>query len=228
MRKLIIFDLDNTFYLYEDAHKAAIKKVFENQNKYSEFEKFLLDYENSKKEIQNRLILSPSKHSKLLYFKDLWSNSIDLEEIQKLENTYWNEFIKKAIISKEVLKILNDNKDEEAKYFLFTNQNTYVQLNKITSWNLNFFDLVITSEEVGYEKPHHNFFSYVNRFVKSIYEKGHKIYAVGDDYENDIEFWLKNYNAQSYLIDNSNDEFIKNGEIFNTNILNAINHIFEK
>ena len=68
----------------------------------------------------------------------------------------------------------------------------------------------------------------VNRFVKSIYEKGHKIYAVGDDYENDIEFWLKNYNAQSYLIDNSNDEFIKNGEIFNTNILNAINHIFEK
>ena len=29
-----------------------------------------------------------------------------------------------------------------------------------------------------------------------------KIYAVGDDYRNDIKFWQNKYNARSYLIDN--------------------------
>ena len=29
MKRLIIFDLDNTFYEYESTHKSALEKVFE-------------------------------------------------------------------------------------------------------------------------------------------------------------------------------------------------------
>ena len=109
-----------------------------------------------------------------------------------------------ADISDKDLKFLKDKKDKEDIFILCTNQNTNIQLLKISSWNLDMFNFVITSEEVGYEKPNRNFFQYVVKIIKDFDRNKYNFFAVGDDYENDIKFWKNNYDARSYLIDNSN------------------------
>ena len=49
-----------------------------------------------------------------------------------------------------------------------------------------------------------------------------KIYAVGDDYRNDIKFWQNKYNARSYLIDNKKLESLSS----NTSITDSTGESF--
>ena len=88
------------------------------------------------------------------------------------------------------------------------------------------FDCVITSEEVGYEKPAIEIFNYVEKFFEDIEINEYKIYAIGDSYENDIQHWKEGYNASSYLINNDLEEFISNSGLFKTNFDKAIKHLF--
>ncbi len=243
MNKVIIFDLDNTFYDYEHSHLLALRSVFTSQNYFVSYEEFIKEYEKTKHTVQARLVDNPSRHSKLIYFKDLFNEKIDLKKIHDLEIIYWNVFIKSTEIDKESIKLLINRKESKDFYFLFTNQNTNIQLKKINSWGLNFFDLVITSEEVGFEKPNKQFFDYADNYVSERVEKmDSKIYAVGDDYRNDIKFWQNKYNAKSYLIDNkklepslsttsvtdsTGESFDIGKEIIHSSFSKAIEDIFE-
>ena len=115
------------------------------------------------------------------------------------------------------MNILRNGKSENDFYALFTNQNTNIQLKKISKWNIDFFDLVITSEEVGYEKPNKKFYDYVVKIISENLSSKH-IYAIGDDYLNDIKYWQNEFNATSYLIDNSlNDKIIIDSKITTLN-----------
>ena len=53
MKKLIIFDLDNTFYNYEPTHQKALVSVFENQNFFNDESLFNHEYEKTKNIVQN-------------------------------------------------------------------------------------------------------------------------------------------------------------------------------
>ena len=225
MKKLIIFDLDNTFYNYQPTHEEALNSVFNKQNQYDKKE-FIKKYNASKKIVHKRLGNNPSKHSKLLYFKEMYQNDLNFEEILNYEYVYWESFTNFADISNEDLKFLKDKKDKEDIFLLCTNQNTNIQLLKISSWNLDMFNFVITSEEVGYEKPNDNFFHYVVNIIKNFDRNKYNFFAVGDDYENDIKFWIKNYDAKAYLVDNSNKNFIEEKEFIKTNFQMAIEDIF--
>ena len=187
-----------------------------------------LPYNASKKIVHKRLGNNPSKHSKLLYFKEMYQNFLNFEEILNYEYLYWESFINFADISDKDLKFLKDKKDKEDIFILCTNQNTNIQLLKISSWNLDMFNFVITSEEVGYEKPNRNFFQYVVKIIKDFDRNKYNFFAVGDDYENDIKFWKNNYEARSYLIDNSNKRFDEKNNIINTNFQMALEDIFRE
>jgi len=219
MRKIIIFDLDNTFYNYENSHSAALKAVFSSQKEFGDYEKFYIKYEQTKKKVQKRLPGNPSRHSKLIYFKDLFYEKIDLQKIYELESIYWDSFITSTEIDKDSVNLLSNEKGIDDLYYLFTNQNTNVQLKKINSWGLNFFDLVITSEETGFEKPNQNFFNYADSFVmESAKKENSQVFSIGDDYKNDIKFWQDKYKSRSYLIDNniSESQFISGSFIDST------------
>lgn len=202
MSNIIIFDLDNTFYEYENCHDQALVEVFKNQKIYDNFDEFMKNYESAKNLIQNRLFSSPSKHSKLLYFKQLFENKKSLQTIVELENIYWDTFIRNAEIDNKVLSLLKEIKLKNFKFILFTNQNTKIQLKKIANWNLDFFDKIITSEEVGYEKPQQEFFSYAKEVTINYHKDKGEIYAIGDDFKNDLSYWKSNFDATIYLIDN--------------------------
>ena len=226
MNKLVIFDLDNTFYNYQPTHEHALNVVFEEQNQYDEWSLFLENYNLAKNTIHNRIGNNPSKHSKLLYFKEMFEEFLTFEAILNYEKLYWENFISFADISENDRNILNNKKDKNDIFILCTNQNTNIQLKKINFWNLDMFDFVITSEEVGYEKPNIEFYKYVTKIIKKLEISDFNFFAVGDDYENDIKFWIKNYDAKAYLVDNSNKNFIEEKKFIKTNFQMAIEDIF--
>tara|TARA_B100000427_G_scaffold74450_2_gene60531 strand:+ start:1374 stop:2066 length:693 start_codon:yes stop_codon:yes gene_type:complete len=226
LNKLVIFDLDNTFYNYQPTHERALNVVFEEQNQYDEWSLFSENYNLAKNTIHNRIGNNPSKHSKLLYFKEMFEEFLTFEAILNYEKLYWENFISFADISENDRNILNNKKDKNDIFILCTNQNTNIQLKKINFWNLDMFDFVITSEEVGYEKPNIEFYKYVTKIIKKLEISDFNFFAVGDDYENDIKFWIKNYDAKAYLVDNSNKNFIEEKEFIKTNFQMAIEDIF--
>tara|TARA_B100001564_G_C20575232_1_gene640343 strand:- start:449 stop:1138 length:690 start_codon:yes stop_codon:yes gene_type:complete len=226
MKKLIIFDLDNTFYEYEDAHQKGIKNVFSSQKIYKDFDDFNSKYNLVKNKIHKLVPDNPSRHSKLIYFKNIFFDELDLSEIINLENIYWSSFISNAKLQEKAINILRKKKKQEDIFVLLTNQNLNIQLRKINEWNLNLFDFVITSEEVGYEKPNPRFFNYVKNNIINFSTDDFKIYAIGDDLDNDISFWTENFNASGYLIDNSRLEYISDENIKVSSLNHAIEDIF--
>jgi FMN phosphatase YigB (HAD superfamily) len=155
----------------------------------------------------------------------MFEGILTLSEISLLEEIYWNSFIQYADISKDVVNRLYESKQNGDIYVLCTNQNAQIQLNKISSWGLDLFDFVITSEEIGYEKPNKLFFNYVEKKLQKIDLSSFKVYALGDDLENDIKYWKENYGASSFLIDNSIESFENINGIIYTNITKAVHDI---
>jgi FMN phosphatase YigB (HAD superfamily) len=226
LNKFIIFDLDDTFYIYETTHQSALNAVFENQKFFDDFTSFEKKYILSKNRIQQRLASNPSKHSKLLYFKDMFEDKCQMQEILNFESIYWETFIKEANVSQKLNNFIREEKKEKDLFILCTNQNTNIQLEKVNKWKLDFFDFIITSEEVGYEKPENQFFKYVIETIGKLDNSKYNFYALGDSYENDIKYWENTFNANGYIIDNSISSFTEKNNLIHTNIQMAVDDIF--
>jgi HAD superfamily hydrolase (TIGR01549 family) len=227
MKKLIIFDLDNTFYDYEISHNFALMNVFDTQKVYLEYENFYKQYSLAKKQVHLDLRGSPSIHSKLIYFKLLFHPILTYEKILELEDIYWKAFIENSYIDIESMNTLKKNKGKEDIYLLFTNQNLHIQLRKLNYWGLDFFDHILTSEEVGYEKPSQEFFDKALDKFKAIEDPSYKLIAVGDSFENDINFWLTCFGAKGYLINNKATDFKIEDGLHISNFQLAIDSIFK-
>ena len=50
MKRLIIFDLDDTFYEYESTHKSA---KFSGPNSFDDYQEFYKNYENTKQHVEH-------------------------------------------------------------------------------------------------------------------------------------------------------------------------------
>ena len=55
MSRLIIFDLDNTFYDYKKSHENGLKKVFDSQKYFKGYDTFSNEYELTKNKIHEQL-----------------------------------------------------------------------------------------------------------------------------------------------------------------------------
>ena len=227
MKRLLILDLDNTFYKYDLSHKSGIEAVYDKQKIFNTYESFLHAYEDIKLSVHRDIPESPSKHSKLIYFKKLFYKDLNGSEILMLENTYWDSVIKNVELQKTTIDLLKAKKNRENAYVLFTNQNLSTQLRKINAWSLNFFDEIITSEEVGYEKPSLKFFNFVSPVIERYHDQGYDLFALGDDFNNDLNFWLENYFAKGYLIDNDSSHLVDLKGFKKGNFNDSVSEIFD-
>ena len=69
MKKIIIFDLDNTFYNYQESHDLALKSVFDHQTLFTDYELFSNEYLKARKKVKTILKNSTSKNNRSIYFK---------------------------------------------------------------------------------------------------------------------------------------------------------------
>ena len=160
MKKVILFDLDDTLYDYESTHKKAMNEVYTYLKKELNMsrKKFLDLFEQSKAEVKMELEGTASSHNRILYFQRLGEKihgTLESKFVTKLYRIYWDFFIRDMKIGLGVLKTLKELKKRGMRVVLVSDMTTYIQLRKIIKLKINnYVDFLVTSEETGSEKPH--------------------------------------------------------------------------
>lgn len=241
----IIFDLDNTLYNYDKCHIYALQQTLQLISIDTNIDIPTLEYEynNINKKIKIELGNTASSHNRFIYFKNLLENLKIINpkinpyiNIIKYNAIYWDKFNEHIILNNCILELLNLLKNNKIKIALLTDFQTQEQFIKLTKLGiLEYFNIIITSEEIGIEKPNSKgFLTILNRLQILPYQA----LMIGDNYEKDIlgalncsipAIFINNTNNTSISINNSNSQII---QFYSTKTLytwfeNIFNHINE-
>ncbi len=188
--KGILIDLDDTIYSYQKAHIIALEHCFQNFEKIHSVqrEQFFKDYRWHRDEIVRRLSPQGSCRSRLLAFQELFEEyKLPRAYVLALdfENIYWNQLIESAEPQPEVLEFLKRCKSHGLPVCVVTDMTSYQQILKIKKMGLeNLIDYLVTSEEIGAEKPDPRIFQMALRKLKL---SNHDVLMIGDHLEKDIQ-----------------------------------------
>ncbi|EMK24820.1 HAD family hydrolase [Leptospira kirschneri] len=197
----LFLDFDNTFLDSVGIYETTILQLYKNAKEYGflsvkEFSQF---YEIARKETKSELSDSPSNRLRLIYFKKMclskWG-TLDPKWILKLENDYFKYFqegikVRKKKYKKEYKEvfILLKKISKNHKLLFCTNENLRTQLIKMNLlFPKSFLYSILSSEEVGKEKPSREFFSRANGLVNN----ETTISMIGDSLKDDVEGALRN------------------------------------
>jgi len=186
----ILFDTDNTLYDYGPANALAERSVEAKvQNLLGvNTDIFRSTYQQSKQQIKSQLGRTASSHSRLLYFQrvlELLGFKAQLMTALDLEQTFWRTFLANAPLFPGVMDLLDDLRYNNIPIAIVTDLTSHIQLRKLTYFNLEeTFDAVVTSEEVGADKPDSRNFNLA--LEKLGLTTDHEIWMVGDNPETDI------------------------------------------
>lgn len=217
--KGIIIDLDDTLYNHEICHEYAINIIFEmifNFVKKINPDINILKIKDEYNDIKNNLKIeignTSSSHCRFIYFKHLFENfNIDFKYLDSLHSKYWNEFYSKIKLNEGVLDLLNFLKKINIKTCLLTDFDTIHQFKKLENLGiLEYFENIITSQEIGVDKPNSKMFQSALRKMNL---KSNEVIMIGDNYQKDILGAIKN-NIYSFWFNNENNENNKTLEIF--------------
>lgn len=184
----LLIDLDDTLIDSDGAYDYGMKSIG-----IAPDDSTYLEARKKTKEILGEG--SPSARSRLIYFKKYLELKAEYspEKHQKLIYGYevaitdhmqkqWNE-LSRVKLFKELKKMFKT-------IAIVTNETTRMQMLKLSKLDpdFQFFDLLITSEEAGVEKPHPKIFNMALSALNCTYDN---CVMVGDSFKNDIEPALK-------------------------------------
>ena len=201
--KFIVFDLDDTLYDYSYCHRISLKRVLNIISKDFNLDLHSLEnkYEKFSDDLKIQIGNTASSHSKFIYFHHLFRYfKIDIAILNFYFFLYWNEFLKNMVLYKNVYKFLNFLKDQKTLYILtdYYSKETFQKLKQLKI--IHFFKDVITSEEVGCEKPSQINFKYLYKTLKC--KNKNTILFVGNDFKKDIEGALSFGLYSAYFLKN--------------------------
>lgn len=155
---LVVFDLDDTIYSYEDPNRlatSALVTLGSNETGLSEpdFKEVLF---NSRDMVKNRLGPTASSHSRLLYIHEALSrlgfSNQPLLTLQ-LEQEFWRTYISSMKINQGVENFLTLLRFNDVKIALVTDLTLQIQLRKLIYLKIDkFFDVIVASEETSGDK----------------------------------------------------------------------------
>jgi HAD superfamily hydrolase (TIGR01549 family) len=216
--KGIIIDLDNTFYSYDICHDKALNNVIlfiqNNYNTKKDNDEIKNLYENISKTLKYELSNTASSHNKSIYFKQLIEIlKINYSTTKILNDLYWKVFFENMICFEGVKDFIEWNKKLGVKIGVLTDYETEYQIQKLQKLDLmDYIDIIVTSEEVGIEKPSSQMFQTILRKLSLTSEE---VIMIGDDFNKDIKGAI-NMNILSYWFNN---------KMNNINLNNSINNI---
>lgn len=187
--KAVLFDLDDTLYESASIYASGVQRAWEcfcaETDKNWDFPTFKSAYETARAYVKQLAPTSPTRHSRLTYFAFLVSSTfgrpgadLALKLDRAYTTTYHNIDFGPA---RELLKKLQPH----LKIAIVTNQTMDAQLHKLRALDptSSLIDCMVTSEEVGIEKPDASIFKECLRRLKV---NPQEVLMVGDDWENDI------------------------------------------
>lgn len=185
----VLFDLDNTLFPYEPAHLKALNtvKIKVSKNFNLKVQTFDEAFNNAKELTKGQLGNTAASHSRLLYFQkmlELLGLGSQVLFALDLEQTYWRTFLANANLFPDAKNFLDDLRLNNIPTAIVTDLTTQIQFRKMIYFGLDhYFDCIVTSEEVGQEKPHAAPFLMA---LKKMQPKGSNIWMIGDNPNKDI------------------------------------------
>ena len=209
--KGILLDIDDTIYDYEKAHKYALNNLFVKCQEFSGMPLKAIEkaYFDARQHVKSTLSNTASSHNRLLYIQRMF----ELLELSSLDNcialydTYWDVFLENMHVYEGFGDFMKQTKN--MKICLLTDLTAHIQHRKVLRLGLNTYaDFMVTSEEVGIEKPHEKMF---NAGMEKLNLRPADVCMIGDNFEKDIigasaldiyAFW---YNAKGEIRSRQSD-----------------------
>ncbi len=185
----IFVDLDNTLYPYDPGHKAGLAAVGDKlkTNFDVQPEQFKALFDAARNSVKMRLGDAPSARSRLLYFQELLESiGLGAAVLKALdyEQTYWRTFLRHSYLFEGVTEFLDEARLRSIPVVLITNLTAQIQFQKLIYLGIEeAFDFVITSEQIGAEKPKPEIF---HAAVAKVNCEPAKVWMIGDDLECDM------------------------------------------
>ena len=206
--KGLLLDIDNTLYNYNDAHKIALKQLILATHKKTSKKIAIIKitYIEARTQINIELSETASSHNRLLYIQRMLEllneNSMNLS--LKLYNIYWDTFLDTIKLYNGVLKFMQNHQDKLICFV--TDLTANIQHRKIERLGLyKYANYIVTSEEVGKEKPHPYMFILA---LKKMGINANEACMIGDSYKKDIlgasrlgiqSYWLYKNNIKNNI-----------------------------
>lgn len=187
----VLFDTDNTLYDYGPANhianQAAERKAGNLLGISSDIYKAA--FKQARQDVKVRLGHTASSHNRLLYFQrmlEILGFKAQLLIALDLEQTFWRTFLVNAPLFPGVVEFLQLLRRQNVPIAIVTDLTAHVQLRKLTHFRLEeTFDAVVTSEEVGADKPDKRNFELVLDKLKVNTNDG-QVWMIGDSPSADI------------------------------------------
>ncbi|MBM9499255.1 HAD family hydrolase [Leptospira sp. 201903071] len=196
----LFLDFDNTLLDSASIYEFSIQELSKKAKEYglTSTKEFLQLYDEARKEAKLELQDSPSNRLRLIYFKKMclekWE-TLNPKWILKLEKDYFYFFqtgiqtFKKKYEKeyKETFSLL-DQISQKQKILFCTNENLRTQLIKIDFlFPKKLKYSILSSEEIGKEKPSEKFFAKARELVKG----ENPVSMIGDSLKDDVEGALR-------------------------------------
>lgn len=202
--KGVLLDLDDTLYCYESCHEIAInychqhyKNNIDNKISSADFKNL---YKQKRNSIVEKLYFNGSCRSRFFAFQAMFeeldiANNFDLAK--DYDEMYWNIFINNMNLDKEAFLFLQKCQNLKVNICIVTDMTSIIQVRKLQKLNVvKYIKYLVSSEEVGVEKPNHKIFqTALNKLKLSAKE----VVMIGDNEEKDIK-GAKLLNIKSYKI----------------------------
>ena len=211
--KNLILDLDNTLYDYDTPHKIALSTVLESFSikfKISK-EQIHQSFDRARRNTHLELPVRAASHNRLLYFQKMLEYN-SLNSIQyglEFYELYWGTFLAYMSSFENVITFLKNHRSNGGKICILTDLTSHIQYRKIKQLSLaDHIDFLVTSEEVGVEKPHPYMFT---RALQKLECEASETLMIGDSWHKDIvganamgiqSIWINHKKEQQILTKN--------------------------
>ncbi|MFD1570970.1 HAD family hydrolase [Halorubrum laminariae] len=156
----VCFDLDNTLYPYapcNEAGKRAALAAFRECGYDMDRSTFDDLYATGRRETKRETRGTAASHSRHIYFKRAlrkYADEHDAETALAVGDAYWDGYIDAMALCDGVERTVDALADAGIAVAVVTNLTTRVQLQKLSRLEIDDrIDRLVTSEEVGREKP---------------------------------------------------------------------------
>ena len=200
--KGVLLDIDNTIYHYNSCHKLAQNFLLKELSRLlnSPFESIKTEFLKARKIVNERLNGTASSHSRFLYIQLTLEKILggsDFYNTIKLEKLYWDIFLEKMVLSIDAKKFILKCNEKNIPICCLTDLTAEIQFKKVLKLNLeNNIKYIVTSEEVGIEKPNKKMFQSA---LKKLKLSTNEVIMIGDSAEKDI-FGAKKMGITSYFV----------------------------
>ena len=187
--KGVLLDIDNTIYNYESCHKLALNSLLKELSKLLILpsESIKNEFLKSRKTVNKRLYETASSHSRFLYIQLTLEKILGLSDFYntlKLEKLYWEKFLEKMQLNEAASKFIVECNSKNIPICCVTDLTAQIQFRKLLNLNLeNRIKYIVTSEEVGVEKPNKKMFQ---KALEKLNLKANQVIMIGDSISKDI------------------------------------------